>query len=766
MEKDFLEELNTEQRAAVMATEGPVMIIAGAGSGKTRVLTYRIAHLLNNGADPYSILSLTFTNKAAREMKERIAHLVGTGARDIWMGTFHSTFARLLRREAHKIGYPPNFTIYDSDDSKTLLKSIVKELGLNDSAYKASGLLGRISTLKTMLLSPKDYLADIQYMNEDRAARREHFGQIFETYNKRLFKASAMDFDDLLYYTNILLRDHPDVLLKYQNMFKYIMVDEYQDTNFSQYMILRQLAARHLNICVVGDDAQSIYAFRGANIQNILNFQKHYPDTQVFKLEQNYRSTKNIVNAANHLISKNRDQLQKTVWTSNDEGEKIRITRAFSDSEEGRQIAQSIFDTRISQQASNKEFAILYRTNAQSRPLEEALRKLNIPYRIYGGVSFYQRKEIKDIMAYFRLVINHNDEEALRRIINYPVRGIGDTTFDKMIVSANDNDVSIWTVMENIKDFNLQVQSRAIEKITEFVTLIKSFAAFLPTYTAHKLAEYIATNSGIMKELYQDRTPEGINRMENVQELLNGLKDFSEKADAEGPVPTLNLFMEDIALLTSEDINEEEEHNSDKVLLMTIHAAKGLEFNYVYLGGLEENLFPSQMAITSREELEEERRLFYVAITRAKKQAYLSYSISRYKYGNSLSCEPSRFLEELPEECIENTITYTSSSSDDSYRSSFSKTPKAFNVSLPVMQSPLNKKKLVSISKAPLSGSPVDNSHLKALVVGMKVEHDRFGMGEVIAMEGQYPNSKAVVMFANGEKKQLLLRFAKIKILE
>ncbi|HXP50384.1 MAG TPA: 3'-5' exonuclease, partial [Bacteroidia bacterium] len=630
--------------------------------------------------------------------------------------------------------------------------------------YKASGLLGRISTLKTMLLSPKEYLADITYQNEDRAARREHFGQIFETYNKRLYKAGAMDFDDLLYHTNILLRDHPEVLLKYQDMFRYIMVDEYQDTNFSQYMILRQLAARHLNICVVGDDAQSIYAFRGANIQNILNFQKHYPDTQVFKLEQNYRSTQNIVNAANQVISKNRDQLQKTVWTSNEEGDKIRITRAFTDSEEGRQIAQSIFDTRISKQAANREFAILYRTNAQSRPLEEALRKLNIPYRIYGGLSFYQRKEIKDLMAYFRLTINHHDEEALRRVINYPVRGIGDTTFDRMIVAATDNDVSIWTVMENIGDFNLPLQTRAIEKIKEFVLLIQSFSGLLPDYTAFKLADYIASNTGIMKELYQDRTPEGVNRMENIQELLNGLKDFTEKADQEGPIPTLDQFMQDIALLTNEDINEEEEHDSNKVLLMTIHAAKGLEFNYVYIGGLEENLFPSQMAITSREELEEERRLFYVAITRAKKQANLSYSMSRYRYGNSLSCEPSRFLEEIPAEFVE--MTFSQSHSDnDSYSPSFPRTPKVFNVTPPAMKpAPSYNKKLVSINKVS-SGVPSDNSHLSDLKSGAKVEHDRFGLGEVVTVEGHYPNSKAIVMFENGEKKQLLLRFAKLKIL-
>ncbi len=763
MENDFLAHLNPEQRGAVEATEGPVMIIAGAGSGKTRVLTYRIAHLINMGVDPYQILSLTFTNKAAREMKERIAHLIGDGARDLWMGTFHSVFARLLRREASKIGYPANFTIYDTDDSKTLLKSIVKEMGLNDTAYKASALLGRISSIKTNLMSPKEYLNDIQYQNEDRAARREHFGAIYETYNKRLYKSGAMDFDDLLYHTNILLRDHPESLLKYQNMFRYILVDEYQDTNFSQYMILRQLAARHLNICVVGDDAQSIYAFRGANIQNILNFQKHYADTQVFKLEQNYRSTKNIVNAANQVISKNRDQLKKTVWTSNEEGEKIRVSRAFSDSEEGRQIAQSIFDTRISKQASNKEFAILYRTNAQSRPLEEALRKLNIPYRIYGGLSFYQRKEIKDLMAYFRLTINHHDEEALRRVINYPIRGIGDTTFDKMIVAAADNDVSIWTVMENIADFNLPVQTRAIEKIKEFVTLIQSFTALLPDYSAFKLADYIASNTGIMKELYQDRTPEGVNRMENIQELLNGLKDFTEK-DPEAEMPTLDKFMEDVALLTSEDINEGEEQHTDKVLLMTIHAAKGLEFNYVYIGGLEENLFPSQMAIMSREELEEERRLFYVAITRAKKQANLSYSISRYRYGNALSCEPSRFLEEIPADCVENIATY---SPNESYsQSSFERRPKVFNVTPPPVSKPisLTNKKLVSLKKV-TAGAPVDNSHLTGLAAGAKVEHDRFGIGEVITVEGHYPNSKAIVMFENGEKKQLLLRFAHLKVL-
>jgi len=767
MDKDILAQLNSEQRAAVECTEGPVMIIAGAGSGKTRVLTYRIAHLLSKGVDPFNILALTFTNKAAKEMKERISHLIGSNARDLWMGTFHSIFARLLRKEAYRIGYPPNFTIYDTDDSKSLLKSIVKEMGLNDAAYKTSGLLGRISTLKTMLIPAKDYNNDLQSINEDKAARREHFAQIYETYSKRLFKAGAMDFDDLLYFTNVLLRDHPDVLLKYQDMFRYIMVDEYQDTNFSQYMIMRQLAARHQNICVVGDDAQSIYAFRGANIQNILNFQKHYTDTQVFKLEQNYRSTQTIVKAANQIISKNRDQLSKTVWTSNEQGERIPVMRAFSDSEEGRLIAQSIFDERNRSRAANRDFAILYRTNAQSRPLEEALRKLNIPYRIYGGISFYQRKEIKDLMSYYRLAINPHDEEALRRVINYPKREIGDTSFEKIIIAAADNDVSVWTAMENIVEFDLGISQRTRERVLEFTTLIKSFTAMLPTHNAYQLGDYIATTSGVMKELYQDRTPEGVNRMENVQELLNGLRDFSETAEPDGPILTLNLFMEDIALLTNEDRAKEDEKDSDKVLLMTIHAAKGLEFNYVYIGGLEENLFPSQMSIMSREDLEEERRLFYVALTRAKKKANLSYSISRYRYGTSLSCEPSRFLEEIPSEFLENIV-----SSYEPERREIPRIPRSFNTGVkttngtpPVLRSPLTNKKLVSISKAS-SGAPINNSHLNELKVGMHVEHERFGKGEVVSMEGSFPNSKAVVVFETGEKKQLLLRFAHLKIVQ
>lgn len=763
-EEDFLAELNNEQRKAVEATEGPVMIIAGAGSGKTRVLTYRIAYLLKKGVDAFHILSLTFTNKAAAEMKERIIQLMGSDARNLWMGTFHSVFARLLRREADKLGYPSNFTIYDTDDSKALIKSITKELGLSDSTYKASSILGRISMMKNMLISAEAYANDTQYITDDRAARRDHFAHIFLTYNKRLFKSGAMDFDDLLFQTNMLLRDHPDVLLKYQNMFRYILVDEYQDTNFSQYMILRQLAARHQNIAVVGDDAQSIYAFRGANIQNILNFQKHYPDTQVFKLEQNYRSTKTLVHAANQVISKNKDQLQKTVWTSNGEGEKIQLMRGMSDTDEGRQIAQSIFDFKISGHAANSEFAILYRTNAQSRPIEEALRKMNIPYRIYGGISFYQRKEVKDVMAYFRLAINPHDEEALRRVINYPKREIGDTTFDKLIVAAADNDISIWMVLDNLKDFTLGLSPRVTERINEFVNMIKSFAAMVPNYTAYQLGDYIYYTSGIKRELEQDRTSEGMNRVENIQELLNGLKDFSEKPLGEGILPTLGLFMEDVALLTNEDRNKEDEQDHNKVLLMTIHSAKGLEFNYVYIAGLEENLFPSQMALTSREELEEERRLFYVAVTRAKKQAVLSYAISRYRYGSPQSNEPSRFLEEIPSECINN-LSYREQATEPVY----SRTPSGFRgFTAPAKVTPppvsIVGKRLVSMNKAAQTSLPVDNAHLKDLKVGVRVEHERFGQGEVLSVEGVYPNSKATVMFANGEKKQLLLKFAKLKI--
>ncbi len=679
---NYLNELNDSQRDAVLCTEGPVMIVAGAGSGKTRVLTYRIAHLLQNGVDAFNVLALTFTNKAAREMKERITHIVGDGeARNLWMGTFHSVFARILRYEHDKLNYPANFTIYDTDDSKNLIKDILKQNNLDDKVYKPSSILARISQMKTMLLSFEAYQHNSTYTEHDRMAGRPEFGNIFETYCKRCFKAGAMDFDDILYNTSILLRDFPDVLYKYQNKFKYILVDEYQDTNFVQYVIIKQLAARFENICVVGDDAQSIYAFRGANIQNILNFKSDYPDTKTFKLEQNYRSTKNIVNAANTIIAKNKDQIQKVVWTDNHEGDKIKVVRALTDNDEGMKVAQMIFENMMQHQMRPKEFAILYRTNAQSRAMEEALRKRNIAYRIYGGLSFYQRKEIKDLLAYFRLTINNQDEEAMKRVINYPTRGIGNTTIEKIIVAANDHNISMFTVMDNLKDFPLELNSGTREKIQDFVTMIKSFSAMLPITNAYDLGNHIATSTRILKELYNDKSPEGVSRYENIEELLSALKEFTSgdeeykaidipELQVEQPVigdqssvntenrspitdnRTLDLFMSDIALLTDSDKKTEPE-NRDHVSLMTIHQAKGLEFAHVFIVGLEENLFPNSFNINSREDMEEERRLFYVALTRAQKKAMLTFAATRFHRGSVHNTEPSRFIEEIDPKYLE-----------------------------------------------------------------------------------------------------------------
>ncbi|MGB3947536.1 MAG: UvrD-helicase domain-containing protein, partial [Bacteroidia bacterium] len=656
MSKNYLDELNPVQRKAVEVTEGPVMIIAGAGSGKTRVLTYRIAHLIKKGADPFNILALTFTNKAAREMKERIGKVVGMSeSKNIWMGTFHSVFARILRSEAEKIGYPQNFTIYDTDDAKSLIKTILKEQGLDDKIYKPGMVLSRISAAKNNLVSAQAYLQNKQIEEEDRMAAKPKMGLIYQIYAQRCFKAGAMDFDDLLFNTNILLRDHPAVLHKYQHKFKYIMVDEYQDTNFSQYVIIKQLAAAYRNICVVGDDAQSIYAFRGANIQNILNFEKDYPELNIFKLEQNYRSTKTIVGAANAVIAKNKEQLKKNVFTDNSEGELIKVARAESDNLEGSFVANSIFETKMNEQAHNKDFAILYRTNAQSRALEESLRRQNIPYRIFGGLSFYQRKEVKDLLSYFRLTINNNDEESLKRIINYPARGIGDTTIDRIIVASNDHNISLWKVIENINEFDIGLNAGAKAKVEDFKVMIKSFSAMLKTHNAYDLGQYIAVHSGILRDLYADKTPEGVARHENIQELLNGLKEFTEDTEItlvepneetivdatnevtnvptintasevktpvdlfsnefqfpeeviepeatdtnqNEPLPTishtLELFMQDIALMTDADKKAETEEDKNRVAMMTIHAAKGLEFPYVYIVGLEENLFPSQM---------------------------------------------------------------------------------------------------------------------------------------------------------------------------
>ena len=842
MSKNYLDELNAVQRKAVECTEGPVMIIAGAGSGKTRVLTYRITHLIKKGVDPFNILSLTFTNKAAREMKERIAKVVGTSeSRNIWMGTFHSVFSRILRSEAEKLGYPQNFTIYDTDNSKSLIKAILKEQGLDDKIYKPGMVLSRISAAKNNLISAQAYLNDKQALEEDRQAAKPKMGLIYQLYVQRCFKAGAMDFDDLLFNTNILLRDFPAVLHKYQHKFKYIMVDEYQDTNFSQYVIIKQLAAAYRNICVVGDDAQSIYAFRGANIQNIFNYEKDYPELNIFKLEQNYRSTKIIVGAANTVISKNKEQLKKNVFTDNIEGELIKVMKTESDNSEGSFVASSIFETKMNEQAHNREFAILYRTNAQSRAMEEALRKQNIAYRIFGGLSFYQRKEIKDLLAYYRLAINSNDEESLKRIINYPARGIGDTTIDRIIVAANDHNISLWRVIENINEFEIGLNAGAKTKVDEFTMMIKSFSAMLNTHSAYDLGQYIAVHSGILRDLYADKSPEGVSRHENIQELLNGLKEFTESeidvndigaeligniedqeitdgtpdirnkeqeeedekqnlrsknqekeegleavidtavnellfsfdepkpenesltTEITSTTPTLDLFMRDIALMTDADKKNETEEDRNKVSLMTIHAAKGLEFPYVYVVGLEENLFPSQMSLTERADLEEERRLFYVAITRAEKRVTLTYSTTRYRWGNLIYCEPSRFIEEVDSQYLdmpaENTSRLFSNEEYSSKPKQYTNKPKETFVQRPVIG-----KNLVKINTASKNTSDFDTESLRSLQVGMEVAHDRFGKGKVITMDGNFPNNKATVFFEGVGQKQLLIKFAKLRI--
>lgn len=746
---NYLDELNESQKKAVIHGEGPLMVLAGAGSGKTRVLAYRIAHLINNYVDPFNILSLTFTNKAAREMKARIAKIIGESeSRNIWMGTFHSVFAKILRIESEKIGYPSNFTIYDTEDTKNLLKTIIKELSLDDKIYKVSSIYGRISSAKSNLINANQYQRNPTLVNEDRASGRPLIGEIFAKYEKRCFKAAAMDFDDLLFKTNILLRDHPDVLYKYQEKFKFILVDEFQDTNYSQFIILKQLAARHENICVVGDDAQSIYAFRGANIENILNFSKTYPDTVTYKLEQNYRSTQTIVNAANSIIEQNKNQYKKNVWTSNVEGEKIKLISAMSDNEEAQLVANEILETKHQYKVQPDNFAILYRTNAQSRTLEEALRRRDIPYRIFGGLSFYQRKEVKDLLAYCRLTINPMDEEALKRIINYPVRGIGKTSLDKIILFAEENSQSLWWVLENCQHPSLKFNSGTQKKLLEFVTMVKSFAARANKESAYDLGNRIASSSGILRDLYADKSPEGLSRYENIQELLAAFKDFSDQEDVAEESKTLATFLQDVALITDQDTKDDD--TQPKVSLMTVHAAKGLEFPYVFIVGMEENLFPSQLSISTREDLEEERRLFYVALTRAEKRAFISYAASRFRWGNVTYCEPSRFIQEIKPEFIQSSIAERlSASTRDNYASGNS------NYSFP-------KRKLVALNKAEGSFSGDDTSNLKQ---GDKVEHQRFGEGIVISLEGENPNKKASINFNSFGEKQLLLKFAKLKML-
>lgn len=757
---ELLQSLNVNQRNAAGHIDGPLMVIAGAGSGKTRVLTYRIAHLIKNGVDPFNILALTFTNKAAAEMKQRIEDLIGIEARNIWMGTFHSVFAKILRIESERIGYPRDFTIYDTQDSKNLLKAIVKEMRLDDKLYKPSIVYGRISSAKNNLISATAYLKNDDVMADDRMNHRPKLGEIYMEYQKRCFKANAMDFDDLLFKTNVLLKDHPDILLKYQQRFKYILVDEYQDTNFSQYLIVKRLAALNENICVVGDDAQSIYAFRGANIQNILNFKRDYPDYKLYKLEQNYRSTKTIVNAANSIIENNKEQIKKEVWTDNPNGDKIKVFRSLTDSEEGRTVANNIFEEKLNHQLSNKDFAILYRTNAQSRAFEEQLRKLNISYRIYGGLSFYQRKEIKDILAYFRLTANHNDEEALKRIINYPKRGIGDTTIDNIVIAATNNNVSLWDALNEPEQNGLNINSGTKNRLKQFAQMIMSFKVLMKEKTAYEAASEIASMSGILKELYSDKTPEGVSRYENIQELLNGIKDFTDKNTESN---TLSDFLIDVALLT--DADQEDNEGNDKVSLMTVHAAKGLEFPYVYIVGMEENLFPSQLSLNSRTELEEERRLFYVALTRAKKKAYLSYATSRYRWGNLITCEPSRFIEEIPEEFLGLPTEKSEVNFDDDFNS-YNQRSKSFSrkqsftkkeVEVPKFIPPKNLKKVSQTNG-------VNTDHIENINVGDNVIHEKFGKGKVLSIEGINPNQKATIFFPEHGQKQLLLKFAKLEL--
>lgn len=767
MVEDLLSGLNDMQQEAVLKTEGPVMVVAGAGSGKTRVLTYRIAYLLQQKADPFSILALTFTNKAAREMKERIGKLVGrSSATALWMGTFHSVFARILRFEASYLGYPSNFTIYDTDDSKSLMKAIVKSQNLDPKVYQASYILSRISSAKTNLISVEAYMENTELVNQDKSSGRPFISELYRIYQQRLFQSAAMDFDDLLYKINVLFRDYPEVLFKYQQKFKYILVDEYQDTNYSQYLIVKKLAANNENVCVVGDDAQSIYAFRGANIENILNFQKDYPDLVTVKLEQNYRSTQNIVNAANTVIHNNKSQIFKKVWTQNVAGEKIKLIRTSSDKEEGSMVAHQIFQDQMNENAQLDSFAVLYRTNAQSRSIEEALRRLNLPYRIFGGLSFYKRKEIKDLLAYFRLTINQSDEEALKRVINYPARGIGKTTIEKIIIAATEHGLPLWDTMKQSVELSLGFNSGVVNRLNDFMTMIESFKAQLLKMNAYDIAQEIGKSTGLLSTLYHDKTPEGVSRFENVEELMNGIKEFVESDTDEAQLnenglKTLDQYMQDIALLT--DADEKDKDDVAKVSLMTIHQAKGLEFPYVHIVGLEENLFPSMMALHNRADLEEERRLFYVALTRAMKKVSVSYAESRFKWGKLEYCEPSRFIDEIDEQYLDiprKNIPKSENRIGGGIRI------KARTIQKPVQRSSYRSVASTSSGSAEnTSLSKINASNPDDIEKDVIVKHQRFGEGVVIRVEGAGPNKKARVKFKDGEK-QLILRFARLQIIK
>ena len=737
----YLEDLNSSQKEAVLHPKGPCLVIAGAGSGKTRVLTYRIAHLIKQGIDPFSILALTFTNKAAKEMKNRIEGIVGTEARSLWMGTFHSIFARILRTEGYKIGYPPNFVIYDTQDSKNLIKAIVKEQNLDPKLYKENFVFNRISNAKNRLISPLEYKNNPILQEEDSSSLRPMIGEIYKIYSERCFKSQAMDFDDLLFNTNTLFSEHVDILNKYQQLFQHVLIDEFQDTNYCQYLITKRLASVSRNIFVVGDDAQSIYAFRGAEIRNILKFEDDFDDLKTIKLEQNYRSTKTIVNAANSVIEKNKSKISKEVWTDNEDGELISVKKSFSDNEEGKIVSNLIFEEKNRNQLTNSNFAVLYRTNSQSRSIEEALRRIGLKYKVFGGVSFYQRKEVKDLIAYLRFSINQNDEQSFRRIINYPRRGIGQTSLDKIITISNKENISLWDVIQRSSEL---LNSRINNLLTPFKDLIISFSNFSKNNDAYTTASHIASNSGLLKELWDDRSIEGISRYENVQELLNSIKEFLDNDDNKNK--KLEDFLQEISLMTDQD--KEDDSNEEYISLMTIHMAKGLEFSVVFIVGVEEDLFPSQMMISSREDLEEERRLFYVAITRAMKKLYLTYSSTRYRYGMLKDCEKSRFIKEISPAYLD-----------------FDN----FNTNRSLVSNVLKEKKrnLSPIKKVSTNNSSsIKSSNIDDLIEGVNVKHDIFGIGTIKKVDNHSNQKKAIVNFKNVGEKTLLLNFAKLKVIK
>jgi DNA helicase-2/ATP-dependent DNA helicase PcrA len=775
---DYLNGLNDKQWEAVLHIDGPLMIVAGAGSGKTKVLTTRVAHLMANGVDAFNILALTFTNKAAKEMKERVEKILGNNeARNLYIGTFHSVFARILRFEAPKIGYPNNFTIYDTDDAKNVVKTVINELNLDDKHYKPSTVYNRISSAKNALVGAAEYANDYHIQQEDMRSNRPAIGQIYDAHVKRCFKNGAMDFDDLLLKFYELLKTFPESLSNYQHKFKYILIDEYQDTNPAQYEIIKLLGAMHENVCVVGDDAQSIYSFRGATIQNILQFQKDYDEVKVVKLEQNYRSTQSILNTANEVIKKNKGQIPKDLWTENAEGEKIRLVRTMTDNDEGKFVADTIQEQKLRNHFFNRDFAILYRTNAQSRAFEESLRRMGIPYTIYGGISFYQRKEIKDYVAYLRVVINPKDEEALKRIINYPARGIGKTSIDKAVLFANENNISMWEVLEQAKKFGFKAGTA--EVIDEFVTMIKSFQSMLQKHNAYEVAFHVGKQTNFVRELFNDKSAEGVARYENIQELLNSIKEWIESPDnEEGELVDKSLggYLQQITLLTDAD---EKDPNADTVKVMTIHAAKGLEFSVVFVAGLEEMLFPNALSINTREELEEERRLFYVAITRAKKRLWITYANTRYRFGSLVQNEPSRFIDELPENFLDRSFAgggaknqgtgfgngtafermrgWPGRETNNNWQSTKGKseTPSYLTPKTAIA------KVVEHVPSADFKASDVSN-----LQVGQKVEHQKFGFGEVMKKEGAAHNPIATIKFENNGEKKIMLNYAKLRIIE